>query len=151
MASEVLSNIYTTAQPTSTGISSTQSPASAQFGDKNDLSGLNAILGIGSQVAQIGGAIAAQRQQSGASANRQARIAQCGRKPLFGKKKKKKYKKCVAELNASLNAPPPIVYSPSDVNKNIDTNQGGSTMKFVWIGLGVLAVGTIAFLALRKK
>lgn len=150
MASEVLPQLFTTAQPTSTGISSTQSPASAQFGDKNDLSGLNAILGIGGQVAQIGSAIASQRQQSGASANRQARIAKCGRRPLLSKKKKKKYRKCVAELNASLNAPP-IDYTQSDVNKNIVTTQGSSTMKFVWIGLGVLAVGTIAFFALRKK
>jgi hypothetical protein len=122
----------------------------APTADKNDLSGLSEILGIGTQLASIGGAIANQRQQSGASARRQSRVATCGRRPLFGRRRKEDYDKCIAEYNASLNAPP-IVDSSSDANKSIGGGESGSSMKFVWIGLAVVALGGFGYLAFRKK
>ena len=125
-----------------------QSPASAQFSDKNATSGLNSLLGIATQGAQIAGSIRYQRQQSGASARRQSLIAQCGRKPLFGRERKEEYRKCKADYEASLLTP---VTTSSDANKSIGGTQTGGSMKFVWIGLGVIALGGIAYLALRKK
>ncbi len=128
-----------------------QSPISAQAGaDKNASSGLNSLLGLASQGAQIAGSIRYQRQQSGASARRQSLIAQCGRRPLFGRERKEEYEKCKANYEASLLTPVGSqVGSQGDVNKNIG-GQGGS-MRFVLIGVGVLAIGAIAYLALRKK
>ena len=128
-----------------------QSPISAQAGaDKNASSGLNSLLGLASQGAQIAGSIRYQRQQSGASARRQSLIAQCGRRPLFGRERKADYEKCKANYEASLLTPVGSqVGSQGDVNKNIG-GQGGS-MRFVLIGVGVLAIGAIAYLALRKK
>lgn len=128
-----------------------QSPISAQSGtDKNASSGLNSLLGLASQGAQIAGSIRYQRQQSGASARRQSLIAQCGRRPLFGRERKADYEKCKANYEASLLTPVGSqVGSQGDVNKNIG-GQGGS-MRFVLIGVGVLAIGAIAYLALRKK
>ena len=128
-----------------------QSPISAQAGaDKNASSGLNSLLGLASQGAQIAGSIRYQRQQSGASARRQSLIAQCGRRPLFGRERKADYEKCKANYEASLLTPVGSqVGGQGDVNKNIG-GQGGS-MRFVLIGVGVLAIGAIAYLALRKK
>lgn len=126
-----------------------QSPASAQFADKNQTSGLNSLLNLASQGAQIAGSIKYQRQQSGASARRQSLIAQCGRAPLIGRQRKAEYRKCKADYEASLLAPIGGGGQGGDVNKNIGGS--GSSMKFVWIGLGVIALGGIAYLALRKK
>ena len=107
-------------------------------------------MGLASQGAQIAGSIRYQRQQSGASARRQSLIAQCGRRPLFGRERKEEYEKCKANYEASLLTPVGSqVGSQGDVNKNIG-GQGGS-MRFVLIGVGVLAIGAIAYLALRKK
>jgi hypothetical protein len=127
-----------------------QSPASTQNTDKNASSGLNSILNLASQGAQIAGSIRYQRQQSGASGRRQSLIAQCGRRPLFGRERKAEYEKCKADYQASLLTP--VVGQgggQGDVNKNIG-GQGGS-MRFVLIGVGVLAIGAIAYLALKKK
>lgn len=127
-----------------------QSPASAQMGtDKNATSGLNSILNLASQGAQIAGAIRYQRQQSGASGRRQSLIAQCGRAPLFGRERKADYRKCKADYEASLLTPIGGGGQGGDVNKNI--GGGSSSMKFLYIGLGVLALGGIAYLALKKK
>lgn len=145
MANEVQGVWTTNYQPTSTGVTSTQSPAI----DNNEQSGLNAILGISSQIAQIGGAIAIQRQQSGASANRQSRIAQCGRRPLFGGVRKVQWDRCVASMGATA----PVTESTTNVSSEENKSMGGgsSTMKFVFLGVGILALGAIGFLALRKK
>jgi len=150
MANEVINPLLTTTyQPTSTGVTATQSPASAQFADKNQTSGLNALFNIASQGAQVASAINYQRQQSGASARRQSLIAQCGRVPLIGRERKAEYRKCKADYEASLLTPVGGGGQGGDVNKNI--GGGGSSMKFVYIGLGVLALGGIAYLALKKK
>lgn len=149
MANELWTTNYV--PPTNNAVSATQSPASAQMGaDKNASSGLNSLLNLASQGAQIAGSIRYQRQQSGASARRQSLIAQCGRRPLFGRERKEEYRKCKADYEASLLTPVGSqVISQDDVNKNIG-GQGGS-MRFVLIGVGVLAIGAIAYLALRKK
>lgn len=118
---------------------STASTASAQSGS------LDSILGTLLQGAQVVGAIKYQREQSGAAADRQARIAQCGKRPIFGKSKKEAYQKCIADANKPL---PNILENVDNENKNLG---GGSSMKFVYIGLGVLALGGIAYLALKKK
>jgi hypothetical protein len=130
-------SIATTALPAST--------TSTQNAVNNEASGLNSILNLASQGAQIVGSINYQRQQSGAAADRQARIAQCGRRPIFGKAKKEAYRKCIADANKPL---PTIVSDVDNENKNLG---GGSSMKFVYIGLGVLVLGGIAYLALKKK
>jgi hypothetical protein len=122
---------------------SNASTASAQSGS------LDSILGTLLQGAQVAGAIKYQRQQSGASARRQSLIAQCGRAPLIGRKRKSEYRKCKADYEASLLAPIGGGDGGGDINKNI--GGGGSSMKFVYIGLGVLALGGIAYLALKKK
>jgi hypothetical protein len=142
---------YTTdyVPPVNNAVTATQSPASAQNAINNEASGLNSILNLASQAAQIGGSIKYQRQQSGASARRQSLIAQCGRAPLIGRKRKSEYRKCKADYQASLLAPIGGGLQGGDENKNI--GGGGSSMKFVYIGLGVLVLGGIAYLALKKK
>lgn len=149
MANELWTTNYV--PPANNAVTATQSPASVATGtDKNDGSGLNAILGLASQGAQIAGSIRYQRQQSGASARRQSLIAQCGRRPLFGRERKADYEKCKANYEASLLTPVASqVASQGDVNKNIGGQDG--SMRFVLIGVGVLAIGAIAYLALRKK
>jgi hypothetical protein len=147
-----MSNIITTyVPPANNVVTATQSPISAQMGtDKNQTSGLNSILNLASQGAQIAGSIKYQREQSGASARRQSLIAQCGRAPLFGRERKEEYRKCKADYQTSLLTPVGgQVGGQGDINKNIG-GQGGS-MRFILIGVGVLAIGTIAYLALRKK
>jgi hypothetical protein len=130
-----------------TNIASTASTTTTASGvDKNDSSGLNSLLNLATQGAQIAGSIRYQRQQSGASANRQTRIAQCGRKPWFGKAKKEAYQKCLDDANKPL---------PSDVNggndnKNLGVTRG-SSMKFVWIGLAVVALGGIGYILYKKS
>ena len=146
MGSEVQGLWTTDYKPTSTGVTATQSPASNQ-----NRVGLDDIMGIATTGAQIAGAVGYQRQQSGASARRQSRIAACGRRPLIGRRRKDDYDKCIAEYNASLNAPPIVSTGGGDENKNIGGSGSGSSMKFVWIGLGVVAIGAIAYLAFRKK
>ena len=142
---------YTTdyVPPVNNAVTATQSPVSAQNAVNNEASGLNSILNLASQGAQVVGAIKYQRQQSGASARRQSLIAQCGRAPLIGRKRKSEYRKCKADYEASLLAPIGGGDGGGDINKNI--GGGGSSMKFVYIGLGVLALGGIAYLALKKK
>jgi hypothetical protein len=148
MANELWTTNYV--PPVNNAVTSTQSPASAQNAVNNEASGLNSILNLASQGAQIAGAINYQRQQSGASARRQTLISQCGRKPLFGRDRKDEYRKCKADYQASVLTPVGgQVEGQGDVNKNI--GGGSSSMKFVYIGLGVLALGGIAYLALKKK
>ena len=147
MANELWTTNYV--PPANNAVTATQSPASAQMGaDKNATSGLNSLLNLASQGAQIAGSIKYQREQSGASARRQSLIAQCGRAPLIGRQRKEEYRKCKANYEASLLAPVGG-QGGGDVNKNIG-GQGGS-MRFILIGVGVLAIGAIAYLALRKK
>jgi hypothetical protein len=90
--------------------------------------------------------------------NRKERIAACGRKPLigFGKKfrrRKEAYKKCVANLGKSQNAPapppPPSNYQPSF--RSGEGDGSNKTLLYVGIGVGVLALGVITFLLIRKK
>jgi hypothetical protein len=131
-------------------IASTASTASTstQNAINNEASGLNSLLNLASQGAQVAGAIKYQRQQSGASARRQSLIAQCGRAPLIGRQRKEEYRKCKADYEASLLR---TQTQNLDENKNLLNDESGSSMKFVWIGLGVIALGGIAYLALKKK
>jgi hypothetical protein len=96
---------------------------------------------------QIGTTVTRQRAASGKSASRQARIAACGRKPLFGKKKKAAYNECLANAEAGVDAatrsgdfPPP----PSS------DGGGSNTMMYVGIGLGVIVLGVVGFVLYRK-
>ncbi len=118
--------------------------------DNNERSGLNAILGIGGQLIQIGGAIASQRQQSGASANRQSRIAQCGRRPAFNRARKLEYDRCVASANSFASVPQQVI-SSTDENKSNNGGDSGSAMKIILLVLGLVALGGIGYLAIRKK
>lgn len=126
-----------------------QSPASAQMGaDKNASSGLNALLNLATQGAQIAGTIKQQRQQSGASARRQSLIAQCGRKPLVGRQRKAEYAKCKSEYESGLAS---STSGTGDVNKTLTSEQGGSSMRMVYIGLGLAVVGVIGYMLYKKS
>jgi hypothetical protein len=131
--------------PADNAVTSTQSPASDQF-----KVGLDDIMGVATQGAQIAGAINYQRQQSGASARRQSRVAQCGRKPLFGRQRKEEYRKCIADYNAGLTTNTTTTTNTND-NKNLSNDEGGSSMKFVWIGLAVVALGGIGYMLYKKS
>lgn len=108
---------------------------------------LDAILNAG---LQVGGTIARQRQASGKSAARQARIAACGRKPLLGKKKKAAYNKCVADAQAAssgANAPLPPFDNRSGGGEEDGDNK---TLMYVGIGLGVVVLGVVGFILYKK-
>ena len=98
---------------------------------------------------QVGATVARQRQASGRAAARQERIAACGRKPLFGKKKKAAYNKCVAEAQASSAASTRSADVIPDSGDSSDSG-GNKTMMYVGIGLGILVVGALGFFAYRK-
>jgi LPXTG-motif cell wall-anchored protein len=123
------------ASPPSTGAGQTSAQKSFS---------LDNLLNLGVQVA---GAVGQARTASGAKADRQARIAACGRRPLLGKQKKREYDQCVA--NASMaqrstgggSTPPPSTPPPPSSNN----------MTIVLIGVGLLAVGGLAYFLLKKK
>jgi hypothetical protein len=119
--------------------------------------GLNAELGmtIAQTATQIGAGIAAVRQQSGAAAARQARIAACGRKPVIGigrrfRERKEKYRQCVAQASMqSAGAFDPKTtggYNPSMPPEPPKNN----TMLVVGVGVGILVIGTLAYFAFKK-
>lgn len=116
--------------------------------DKNDISGLNSILSSSSKIvaqgAQIYGAINQQRTLSGAKSNRQERLAKCGRKPLFGKKKKAEYAKCMAEANT----PSGSGYDP---NKSLSGEGSNKNMTYVLIGGAVLVIGGLMYYLSKRK
>lgn len=97
----------------------------------------------------VGGTIARQRQQSGRSANRQARIAACGRKPLFGKKKKAAYNQCLADAQAGVSAATRSGDLPIDTGEG-QGDSGNKTMQYVGIGLGVVVLGVVGFILYKK-
>lgn len=104
---------------------------------------LNALLQIGGQVA---GTIASQRQASGKAAERQARIAACGRKGLgylFSKRRKEEYKRCVEQASA---------YSPSDKSYSPPPPPSEKSNLAFIIVAGVLVIGGIsAYFIMKKK
>jgi len=75
-----------------------------------DPNSLDLLLKTGVQVA---GGVAQQRAASGKSAARQERIAACGRKPLFGKKRKEEYRKCVEQAGIGMTKSSPSDTMPS--------------------------------------
>ena len=96
----------------------------------------------------VGGTVARQRQQSGASANRQARIAACGRKPLFGKKKKAAYNQCLAIAQGGSMPNSPM--TPPDFRSGEGDGGDNKTMQYVGIGLGVVVLGVVGFILYKK-
>ena len=147
---QINTNLGSTASTnSSTASTSSTATTSTQNAVNNEASGLNALLGLATQAVQIGGAVKYQREQSGASARRQTLISQCGRAPLIGRQRKEEYRKCKADYQASLLTPIGGGVQGGDVNKNIGGD--GSSMKFIYIGLGVLVLGGIAYVALKKK
>ena len=135
----------TTGSTTGSTAGSTAGSTSATNDYKNTASGLDSLLNLGTQAFQLGSTIKYQRQQSGAASNRQSRLAQCGRRPLIGKAKKQAYQKCLDDANKPL---------PTDTNVIIDENKnigGGSSMKFVWIGLAIAVAGGIGYMLYKKS
>jgi len=124
-----------TMTPSSTGSNQTSSEKSAS---------LDNLLNLGVKVA---GAIGQARTASGARADRQARIAACGRRPLFGKQKKREYDQCVA--NASMEQR--STGGGSDTVLPPPPPPSNNTMTFVLVGVGLLAVGGLAYFLLKKK
>lgn len=88
---------------------------------------------------QITGSIRQQRQASGAAANRQARIAACGRRPLFGKARKEVYDECLKQAMGG------VTYIPSSSTPPRRNN----TMLFV--GLGVVALGVVGYIIYKRN
>lgn len=109
-------------------------------------SDLDTILSIGVKGASIASAITAQRKASGKSDLRQERIAKCGRAPLFGKKRKEEYRKCTASLQTSTTS------EGGDDEKSIYTPppSGMSMTTKIFIGLGLVAVGFVAYKYFKK-
>ena len=123
---------------------------SAPSGDKNQESGLNEWLNKGSQLiiqgGQIVSAISQQRQTSGVAQQRQAIKNACGRKPLFGRKKKEEYRKCAEGVIGSTT-------TDTNTGGTDDTKTlggGGGSTSPILIGVGVLALGVIGFLLYKK-
>ncbi|NBX73333.1 MAG: hypothetical protein EBQ89_03440 [Alphaproteobacteria bacterium] len=104
---------------------------------------LDTLLRTGVQATST---IAGQRAASGKSALRQERIASCGRKPLFGRKKKEEYRKCVEEAGIGMTKSTPSDLMPP----SLPEEEGSGNMKFVYIGLGILALGVISFIVYKK-
>lgn len=99
---------------------------------------------------QVGGTIAAQRQASGKAAARRARIEACGRKPLFNRRKRADYDKCVAAASQegagqTRSTAPNVPLPPSGEGQG-----NNKTMMYVGIGLGVLVVGALGFYLFKK-
>lgn len=111
-----------------------------------DTDSLTSILTTGAMVA---GTIGGQRAASGAAAQRQARVAACGRKGVgffLSRRKREEYRRCVEAANAasygggsdkSMMPPPP-------------PPQKSNTLLFVGIG-AVVVLGTVAYFVMRKK
>lgn len=108
---------------------------------------LDALLQTGIQVAATVGGV---RQATGASANRQQRIAACGRKPFCiatanCRRKKQAYAECVAQLSGGGGGgersyvPPPA------------PQQQSNTMTYVLIGLGIVVIGGLTVFLLKRK
>lgn len=142
---QTASNTASTGSTASTTASTTATTASVQNEVKNESSGLNSLLNLATQGAQLAGTIKNQRQQSGASANRQARIAQCGRKPLFGRAKKEAYQKCLDDANKTLPS------DTNDTNKTLIADNSGSSMKFVWVVLALAVAGGVGYMIYKKS
>lgn len=121
-------------------------PAPAPEAKKGSNVPIDELLQVG---LQVGGTIARQRQQSGASSNRQARIAACGRKPLIGKKKKAAYNQCVANAQAGANIPNSPM-TPPDFRSGEGDGGDNKTMQYVGIGLGVVVLGVVGFILYKK-
>ena len=95
---------------------------------------------------QATGTIVGQRAASGKSAMRQERIAACGRKPLFGKRKKEAYRKCVEEAGIGTTKSAPSDMKPSSMPQQQDSGN----MNLVYIGLGVAVLGVLGFFVYTK-
>ena len=111
-------------------------PATPTSGSSISTDTLTQLLQTG---LQIGASVKQQRQASGAAATRQARIAACGRKPLFGKARKEAYNKCVEQAMGG------GTYIPSSETPSKSNN----TMLFV--GLGVVALGVVGYIIYRRN
>lgn len=130
---------------------STASTTPTQTGGTSSWGSLDSILGLATQGAQIAGAVNYQRQQSGASVRRQSRVAQCGRRPLIGRRRKDEYRKCIADYNAGMQTPMAQT-GGGDVNKSIGNEGGGSSaMRFVLFGLAIALVGGVGYLLYKKS
>jgi hypothetical protein len=127
-----------------TNTSTTQSQSTTTQGGGSDL---DTLLSIGVKASQIAGAVTQQRKSSGKADIRQERIAKCGRAPLFGKKRKEEYRKCTASLQTSTTT------EGGDDEKSINTPPPPSGMSMttkIFIGLGLVAVGFVAYKYFKK-
>jgi LPXTG-motif cell wall-anchored protein len=88
---------------------------------------------------QIGGSISQQRRASGASANRQARLAACGRRPLFGRARKDAYERCLAGSQGGINS----YFPPSQQPRQSNT--------LLFVGLGVALLGVVGYVIYRRN
>ena len=141
-----IANTASTATTASTASTATASTATGV--DKNASSGLDSLLNLATQGAQIFGAVKQQRQQSGASARRQSLIAQCGRRPLVGRQRKAEYAKCKADYEAGATT---STGGDGDVNKTLTTQQNGSPMRILWIGLAIAVAGGLGYMIYKKS
>lgn len=84
-------------------------------------------------------------------------IAQkCGRKGLgfvFNKSKRDAFKKCADEAtndwNKQYNTTATTIVSGEDVNKSLNEQQASNTNKIL-IGLGIVVVGLVGYIAIKK-
>ena len=134
-----------TSQPT-LSTSPTGLPSTESGNKKFDIDSLTSILTTGAKVV---GTVQQQRQQSGAAAERRARIEACGRKGvgyIFSRRKRNEYQKCVEQAMSSGAQPKsnmPNITPPPEKPK---------TLLYVGIGIGIIAlVGGIFYVIKKKK
>ena len=99
----------------------------------------------------MAGTVAVQRARSGRAAERQARIAACGRRGLgflVSRRKREEYRRCVERAKAATSEP-----QMSSVNKSYSAPSASprsNTMLIVGIG-AVVIIGAVAYFVMRKK
>ena len=131
---------------TSTSTLPTQTPTGGGAGKSFDL---DSLLNIG---VQVGSAISQSRAASGAKAERQARIQACGRKPFWGlgakhRAKVAAYNACVSKAQSGGSD---STKAPSSTEQK-DVGSGSNSMTMVYVGIGILVVGGLAYFLLKKK
>lgn len=129
------------------GITSSASDLQSQNKPKKNMpidpNTLDTLLQTGVQATAT---IVGQRAASGKSAMRQERIAQCGRRPLFGRQKKQAYNECVAKLGSSQERSAPINYGDGG-SQGTDE---GSNNTLLYVGVSVLVLGIVGFILYKK-
>ena len=120
----------------------------APSGGGLDADTITQLLKTGTQIA---GTVTQQRQASGKSAERQARIEACGRKGLgylFSRRKRADYQKCVDDVNKSYKGGSG---TKSNVPSATTEEPQSNTMLYVGILVAVLAISGVGYYVTQRN